>query len=162
MSDRDIVITRAFAAPRQRVFDAHTRPELLVRWFGPHRWQLTVCEIDLTPGGAWHHVMRGPGGEEMALHGVYLEIDPPNRLVMTENNGDCHARADHEALVTLDFAGDTVLTNTASFPTSAIRDAVLASGMTGGVDQGYDRLTETLGADHGLEDRADSGARHRR
>lgn len=162
MSDRDIVITRAFAAARQRVFDAHTRPELLKRWFGPHGWQLTVCEIAFKPGGAWRYVLRGPGGAEMALHGVYLEIDPPNRLVMTENNGDCHARAEHEALVTLDFAGDTVLIHTARFPTTAIRDAVRASGMAGGVEKSYDRLTETLEHTHGLEDRDDSGARQRR
>jgi uncharacterized protein YndB with AHSA1/START domain len=147
MSDRDIVITRVFAASRQRVFDAHTRPELLKRWFGPHGWQLSVCEVDLSPGGAWRYVMAGPGGQRMVLHGAYLEIDAPNRLVMTENNGDCHARAEYEALVTLDFAGETVLTNTASFPTRAVRDAVVASGMTGGVDQAYDRLTEDMGAE---------------
>lgn len=144
MSDRDIVITREFVAPRHKVFAAHTEPALLKRWFGPHGWQLVVCEIDLRPGGAWHYVMHGPDGEEMVLHGTYLEVDPPNRLVTAENNGDCEARAEHEALITLDFTGNTFLTNTASFPTREIRDAVYASGMSGGVAQGYDRLTTTL------------------
>lgn len=144
MSSRDIVVSRKFAAPRHKVFAAHTEPALLKRWFGPHGWQLVVCEIDLRPGGAWHYVMRGPDAEEMVLRGTYLEIDPPNRLVMTETNVDCDARAAHEALITLDLTGDTLLTNTARFPTSEIRDAVFASGMAGGVDQGYDRLTTTL------------------
>jgi uncharacterized protein YndB with AHSA1/START domain len=144
MSDRDIVITREFAAPRQRVFDAHTRPELLKRWFGPRGWRLVVCEVDLRPGGAWHYVLHGPGGEEMALHGRYLDIDPPNRLVMTETNTDCHARAEHESVITIELAGATLLTHTATFPTPEIRDAVAASGMARGVGEGFDRLTETL------------------
>lgn len=144
MSDRDIVITRELSAPRQRVFDAHTQPHLLRRWFGPHGWRLTVCEVDLRPDGEWHYVMHGPAGEEMVLHGRYLEIDPPNRLVMTETNVDCHARADHESVITIELTGDTLLTHTATFPTPEIRDAVVESGMARGVDSGLDRLEDTL------------------
>lgn len=144
MSDRDIVITRRFAAPRQRVFDAHTKPELLTRWFGPHGWRLVVCEVDLRPGGAWHYVLHGPGGEEMALHGTYLEIDPPDRLVMAERNPGCDARADHESVITIELTGDTHLTHTATFPTPEIRDAVRDSGMARGVGQGFDRLAGEL------------------
>lgn len=144
MSDRDIVITREFAASRRRVFDAHTRPELLKRWFGPHGWRLVVCEIDLRPGGAWHYVMRGPDGQEMVLRGTYLVIEPPNRVVMTETNVDCHARADHASVITIELTGSTRLTHTATFPTPEIRDAVRDSGMARGVGEGFDRLTETL------------------
>lgn len=144
MSDRDIVITRAFAAPRQRVFDAHTRPALLRRWFGPRGWRLVVCEVDLRPGGAWHYVLRGPANEEMVLRGRYVEIDPPNRLVMTETNVDCDARADHESVITIELTGDTLLTHTATFPTPEIRDAVVDSGMARGVNSGLDRLADTL------------------
>lgn len=143
-SDRDIVITREFAAPRQRVFDAHTRPELLTRWFGPHGWRLVVCEIDLRVGGEWHYVLAGPTGERMALHGTYLEIEPPHRLVMTETNPDCDARAAHESVITIELSGDTVLTHTATFPTPEIRDAVAESGMARGVGQGFDRLVAEL------------------
>jgi uncharacterized protein YndB with AHSA1/START domain/catechol 2,3-dioxygenase-like lactoylglutathione lyase family enzyme len=144
MGDRDIVITRDFAASRDRVFAAHTRPDLLKRWFGPHGWQLTTCEIDLRPDGEWHYVLRGPGGQEMALRGRYTEIDPPNRLVMTETNADCHARADHESVITIELTGSTHLVHTATFPTARIRDAVAESGMARGVDAGFDRLTATL------------------
>jgi uncharacterized protein YndB with AHSA1/START domain/catechol 2,3-dioxygenase-like lactoylglutathione lyase family enzyme len=147
MSDREIVVTRTFTASRQRVFDAHTRPELLRRWFGPHGWRLTVCEIDLRPGGTWHYVLRGRDGEEMALAGTYLEIDPPHRLVMTENNPACHARADHESVITIELTGSTHLTHTATFPTGEIRDAVRDSGMARGIGAGFDRLTTTLEQD---------------
>ena len=143
-SDRDIVIVREFAAPMQRVFDAHTRPELLRRWFGPRGWELAVCEIDLRVGGAWHYVMHGPDGARMVLRGRYLELAPPNRLVMTETNIDCHARAGHESIITIELTGDTVLTHTATFPTREIRDAVRDSGMARGVHEGFDRLTRTL------------------
>lgn len=144
MGDRDIVITREFAASRQRVFDAHTKPELLKRWFGPHGWRLVVCEIDLRLGGTWHYVLHGPGGEEMALRGAYLEIDPPHRLVMTETNPDCHARAEFESVITIELTGSTFLTHTATFPTPEIRDAVRESGMARGVGQGFDRLATDL------------------
>ncbi|TDV36037.1 SRPBCC domain-containing protein [Actinophytocola oryzae] len=144
MSDRDVVITREFAAPRRRVFDAHTRPDLLRRWFGPHGWRLTVCDVDLREGGEWHYVMRGPDDQEMVLHGRYLVVDPPNLLVMTETNVDCHARAEYESVITIELTGDTHLTHTATFPTREIRDAVVDSGMARGVGASLDRLTETL------------------
>lgn len=145
--DREIVLTRRFAAPRQLVFDAHTKPELLRRWFGPHGWTLAECEIELRPGGAWHYLMHGPDGAEMTLRGVYLEVDPPERLVTTESNVDCEARAEHESLATtvlVEHAGATTLTTTVRFPTREIRDAVLESGMEHGVAEGFDRLDELL------------------
>ncbi len=146
-NDREIVITREFAAPRRVVFDAHTRPELLRRWFGPHGWRLAVCEIDLRPGGVWHYLLRGPDGAEMTLRGTYVEIVAPERIVTTESNVDCEARAGDESLATtvlVDHGGRTTLTNTIRFPTTRVRDAVLASGMEHGVAEGFERLTALL------------------
>ncbi|MGH3875738.1 MAG: SRPBCC family protein [Actinophytocola sp.] len=146
-SDREIALTKEFAAPRRLVFDAHTRPELLKRWFGPHDWRLVVCEIDLRPGGTWYYLMRGPGGAEMTLRGTYLEIVHPERIVTTESNVDCDARAEHESLATVvlvEHGGRTTLTNTVRFPSKEIRDAVLESGMARGVGEGFDRLADLL------------------
>lgn len=146
-TDRDIVITKELAAPRRLVFDAHTRPELLKRWFGPHDWRLAVCEIDLRPGGAWYYLMRGPAGAEMTLRGTYLEVAAPERIVTTESNVDCYVRAEHEALAMLmlvEHDRGTTLTNTISFPTKEIRDSVLGVGMTRGVGEGYERLAGLL------------------
>jgi uncharacterized protein YndB with AHSA1/START domain len=145
----EISITREFAAPRRLVFDAHTRPELLKRWFGPHDWRLEVCEIDLRPGGGWYYLMRGPGGATMTLRGTYLEIVAPARIVSTESNVDCAARAEHEAVGTLEFAehaGHTTLTNTIRFPSKEVRDAVLSSGMARGVGEGFERLAALVAA----------------
>ncbi|MGH3759395.1 SRPBCC family protein [Actinophytocola sp.] len=146
-TDREIVLAKEFAAPRRLVFEAHTRPELLKRWFGPHGWRLAVCEIDLRPGGAWYYLLHGPRGARMTLRGTYVEIAAPERIVTTESNVDCEARADHETLATVvltEHAGRTTLTNTVRFPTREIRDAVLASGMEHGVAEGFERLADLL------------------
>ena len=146
-TDRDIVMTRIFDAPRYLVFDALTRPELLRRWYGPRGYHLVVCEIDLQVGGTWRYVVRAPDASEMVLHGSYLQIDRPERLVTTAANDDCDAVAGSESLVTTvldELAGRTTLTSTERFPSRPIRDAALNSGMEHGVAQGYDRMAETL------------------
>src|SRR5437879_13654195 len=80
-TDREIVLTRVFDAPRRLVFDAFSKPELLKRWFGPRGWSLVVCEVDLRVGGGFRFVLRGHDGTEMAMRGVYREIVPPARPV---------------------------------------------------------------------------------
>jgi uncharacterized protein YndB with AHSA1/START domain len=83
--DREIAVTRVFEAPREQVFAALTRPDLIQRWLsGPPGWSLPVCEIDLKVGGRVRFVWRGPYGTEIGLRGVYREIAPPERLVHTE------------------------------------------------------------------------------
>src|ERR1700732_1714068 len=87
-TDREIVLTRVFDAPRHLVFEAFTRPELLKRWFGPRGWSLVVCEVDLKVGGGWRFVLRSPDGKEMGMRGIYLEIDRPARSVHMESFDD--------------------------------------------------------------------------
>src|SRR5687768_11910272 len=82
-TDREVVVTRTFDAPRQLVFDAYTKPELLKRWFGAPGRSLEVCEIDLQPGGAYRFVWRGPGKHDVGMHGVHREVVRPERLVRT-------------------------------------------------------------------------------
>ena len=83
--DRELVMTREFAAPRQLVFDAWTKPALLKRWLGVHNgWRLDVCEVDLRVGGAYRFVWRGPDRAEMGMGGVYKEVVVPERFVSTE------------------------------------------------------------------------------
>jgi uncharacterized protein YndB with AHSA1/START domain len=99
----DVRITRLFDAPREDVFDAWSREERLVRWFGPHLWPAVSFELDFRPGGAFELCMRGPNGEEARSRGEYLEILVPERIVMT-------SRIEHagvvifEVLQTITFA----------------------------------------------------------
>jgi uncharacterized protein YndB with AHSA1/START domain len=84
-SDREIMLTRVFDAPRSLVFDCYTKPELLKRWLtGPDGWSLAVCDNDLKVGGAFRWVWRGPAGQEMGMGGVHREIVRPERIVRTE------------------------------------------------------------------------------
>jgi uncharacterized protein YndB with AHSA1/START domain len=83
--DREIVMTRVFDAPRQMLFDAFTKPELVPQWLtGRPDHEMPVCEIDLRPGGAYKYVWRGPDGGEMTSFGVFREVVAPERVVATE------------------------------------------------------------------------------
>lgn len=144
-SDREIVMTRAFDAPRRLVFQAYTQPEHLPHWMlGPEGWTMPVCEIDLRPGGAWHFVWRRSDGTEMEMRGVYREIVPPERLVSTESWG-----ADWpETINTLTLSEEddkTTISVTVLYPSKEARDAALETGMKDGVSVSFDRLAEYLG-----------------
>jgi len=143
-SEREIVMTRVFDAPRRLVFDAWTNPEHLPRWMlGPEGWTMPVCEIDLRPGGAWHFVWRRADGTEMEMRGVYREVTPPERLVSTESWGGDWP----ETLITLTLSeegGRTTITQSILYPSREARDAALKTGMTDGVSMSFDRLAGYL------------------
>jgi uncharacterized protein YndB with AHSA1/START domain len=142
-SDREVVLTRVFDAPRELVYDALTKPVLLKRWFGPRGWSLVVCEVDLRVGGAWRFVLRGPGGSEMGMRGVYRELVRPERTVHTESFDDYPG----ESLVTgvlVERDGKTTLTGTVLYESKEIRDAVVSMGMEHGAAESYDKLAELL------------------
>lgn len=142
-TDREVMMTRVFDAPRRLVYEAFTKPELLKRWFGPRGWSLVVCESDLRVGGAWRFVLRGPDGQEMGMRGVYKELSPPDRSVHTESFDGYPG----ESVVTMDLAehdGKTTFTATVLYPSKEVRDAVVQSGMEHGAAESYDRLAELL------------------
>src|SRR6195256_6462193 len=118
-SDREIVLTRVFDAPRHLVFDAFSKPELLKRWFGPRGWSLVVCEVDLKVGGTWRFVLRGPDGADMGMRGVYREIVPPERTVHTETFDDFPGESQVTAVL-IERGGKTTLTATVLYPAQEI------------------------------------------
>jgi uncharacterized protein YndB with AHSA1/START domain len=142
-SDREVVLTRVFNAPRSLVFDAFTKPELLKRWFGPRGWSLAVCEVDLRVGGAWRFVLRGPDGAEMGMRGTYRELAPPDRSVHTESFDDYPGESVVTTVLT-EQDGKTTLTATVRYESREIRDAVIQSGMEHGAAESYDKLAELL------------------
>ena len=95
-------LNRRFKAPREAVFRAFTDPAALAKWFGPEGVQVTDVKVDLRTGGAYSMVFGEKDGESHGLSGVYREISPPERLVMTWawDHGDM---AGMETLVTLEF-----------------------------------------------------------
>ncbi len=145
-SDREIAMTRVFDAPRNLVFDAYSKPELLKRWLGVHGgWSLVVCEIDLRMGGAYRYVWRGPNGADMGMRGVYREVVPPERIVATESFDQSWYPGDALSTITLvEQGGRTTLTLTVLYESREARDAVLKSPMEQGVAAGFDKLAELL------------------
>lgn len=146
--EREIVMTRVFDAPRRLVFDAWTKPELLMRWFGgPREWTLTSCEIDLRVGGAYRFVTTRTDGKTMRWGGVYKEIAAPERLSFTEEfDVSWYAGG---ALITCLFTEENGRTSFATinrYESAEARDAVLRSPMEKGVAENYRRLDRFLAA----------------
>lgn len=140
--DLDAVITRVFDAPRDLVWKCMTTPDLVRRWLlGPPGWTMPVCEIDLRVGGAYRYVWRNADGSEMGMGGVYREIVPPERIVDAQKFDEDWTQG--ETLVTVTLAeqdGRTTMTTTVRYSSKEAREAMLATGMTGGMEAGYVRL----------------------
>lgn len=145
-SDREIAVTRVFDAPRKRVFDALTKPELIRRWLlGPPGWTMVICEIDPKVGGAYRYVWRNQDGTEMGMGGVIREIVPPERLVATEKfDQSWYPGEALDTQVLVEHGGKTTLTITVLYESKEARDAVLETPMTQGMGASYDRLEEML------------------
>lgn len=144
-SESEIRITRLFNAPRHLVFEVMTRPEHVKEWWGRlgDGYSVPVCEIDLRVGGRWRFVNRHPKGEA-AFHGEYREIDPPRRLVFTEIFEDFPDTVSVVTSELTDEGGKTRMTVTVRYPSQAVRDVVIASGMARGAAISYDRLEDLL------------------
>ncbi len=141
--DCEIALTRVFKAPRQLVYDAFSKPEILKKWFGPRGWSVVACDVDARVGGGFRFVLREPGGRELGMRGFYRELSPPERSVHSESFDDFPG----ESLVTAVFTerdGETTLIATILYPSKEVRDAVIASGMEHGAAESYDKLAEML------------------
>jgi uncharacterized protein YndB with AHSA1/START domain len=145
--EREIVITRAFDAPRHLVWEAHTRPELLKKWLlGPDGWELVVCDMDLRVGGKYRWVWRKEKiGKEMGMGGVYREVKAPERIVSTEKFDDPWYPGEGVGTLVLTEEGrKTKLVQTTLYESREARDGVLKSPMDEGLIASYDRLEKVL------------------
>ena len=144
-TDRQILITREFEAPRHLVYKAWTTPELVKRWWHANRGQVTIAEIDLRVGGVWRYVSVTESGMEVAFHGEYREITPNERIVSTEVYEGIPDAEQHAALNTLTLTerdGRTLLTVLVEHPTKEGRDAHINSGMEPGMQDAFDLLEQ--------------------
>ena len=143
-SDREIVLTRVFDAPRDLVFKACTDPKPNTEMVGAKILTTTIDEMDVRPGGVWRYIQRGPDGSEYAFNGVYREIVPPERLVYTFEFEGMPGHVLLQTVTLEEHDGKTKLTATALFETVEDRDGMLNSGMEAGAAESYDRLEELL------------------
>jgi uncharacterized protein YndB with AHSA1/START domain len=144
-SDREICITRSFAAKARIVFEAMSQPEHVRKWWAPRsRGEMTVCEIDFRVGGAWRYVMRTRSGQEVGFSGKFLEIQAPLRVVQTEIFDPF---PDLGSVVTAELAeraGTTTLTCRCVYPSKEVRDQVLATGMEDGMRESYRQFSDVI------------------
>jgi uncharacterized protein YndB with AHSA1/START domain len=144
-SDREIVVTRVFDAPRNVVFEAFTDPEQVVKWWGPHGFTTTIHEMDVRPGGIWRFVMHGPDGTDYDNKVVYLEVVKPERLIYDHGSGDESDFPRFRVTATFeDEGGKTRLTMRMLFGSPAERDGAIEYGALEGGNQTLERLAAHL------------------
>jgi uncharacterized protein YndB with AHSA1/START domain len=144
-SDRELVVTRTFNGPVHLVFDAWTKPELLMRWWAPKSFGVSFisCEVDARTGGSYKFVVSHPSSEQpMEFFGRYIEVTPPSRLVWTNDEG-----AEGGAVTTVTFearGAETVVVMRDMYPSKEALDAAIASGSTSGFSETFEQLDALL------------------
>lgn len=138
---QELITSREFDCPRERLFDAWTDPAKLARWWGPHGFTNTFEECDVRPGGQWRFVMHGPNGVDYRNHNEFLEVEPNERIVLR------HLEAP-EFTVTATFedlgGGRAKLTFRQAFDSAAVFENVKAYAADGN-EQNFDRLGTVVG-----------------
>ena len=139
-------ITRDFDAPPEKVFRAHTDPDLVVQWLGPRSLQMRIDHYECRTGGSYRY-LHVRGQDEFGFHGSFHEVRADEMIVQTFTfEGDPDGVA-LEWIVFTDLGdGRTRLTSTSLVESFAARDAFVASGMESGVKESYERLDEVLSA----------------
>ena len=151
-SDRELVITRTFNAPPRIVFDAWTKAEFVRRWWAPVSLGVSMvsCEADVRAGGRYRYVLKPRNSPEFAFSGTYREVTPHSRLVYTtffEPNLTPPASEEEAAIVTVTFAPDGERTHMVArevYPSKAVLDGAIASGMEHGLRETLDLLDELV------------------
>lgn len=148
--DREIVITREFAAPRELVWDAMTDPQHVVNWWGPRGFSTTIETMDVRPGGAWKHTMIGPDGARYPNKSIFREVVRPERIVYSHGGGrEDGPGASFVATWTFEALAParTRVTIRMVFATAETRDLVVREfGAIEGGRQTLERLSEHLAA----------------
>ncbi|MFA5898494.1 MAG: SRPBCC domain-containing protein [Hyphomicrobium sp.] len=141
-SEREVTITRVFDAPARLLFEAYSKPEHIMRWFGPKGWPVTLCEMDFRVGGKFRFAMTGPSGRQNTpFGGTYQEIVPGRKIVY--DNG-FETKGAGRMLVTVTFdefePGKTRLTMHTLFDSIAMRNSHMSRGFEQGTNSGLDQL----------------------
>jgi uncharacterized protein YndB with AHSA1/START domain len=137
-------MTREFDAPRELVFRAWTDPELLVQWLGPRKYKMTLERWEPRDGGRWRYVHSDDEGNAYAFHGVFHGEQTPDGMLQTFEFEGAPGHVSLEKLVLEERDGRTIMRNHSVYQTVEARDAMIASGMEDGVNDGFDRLDDLL------------------
>jgi uncharacterized protein YndB with AHSA1/START domain len=143
---REIIIEREFDAPREKVWEAWTNPDLLKQWLGPKGYEMRVEKYEARDGGTYRYIHTDKDGNEYGFHGVFHGFHKPSKAIQTfEYEG--MPEPGHVSLDTIlleESNGKTKVTTISVFQTPQDRDGMVQSGMEKGVTEGYERLDELL------------------
>jgi uncharacterized protein YndB with AHSA1/START domain len=142
-----IIMGRVYDAPRLLVWEAMTQPRHVRQWWGGPGFSNPVCEMDVRPGGLWNHVMRFPDGKELHMNFVFLEVEPPSRLVWQHVDHGTRGAGPPTCLTTVtleDLGKHTRWRMVAEFNSIAEREAAVAMGFSGPIEASNSRLVEYL------------------
>ncbi len=145
---RSITITRLLDAPPRLVFLAHSKPEHVMRWFGPVGWPLTMCEMDFRTGGSFRFAMTGPTGvQNPPFGGHYLEVIPDRRIVY-DNGFELEGAEKMVTTVTFEEQPDgrTLLTHHTVFASQAMHAMHIGAGFEAGTNSGLNQLEDVVSA----------------
>ena len=151
-SDRELILTRIFNAPRELLWQVWTEPDHVAQWWGPKGFTTRVTALDFRPGGEWRYVMVGPDGTEYPAKGVFREIVLLERIVSTDEFDEGFESTMDidlpQGIVTTtifeDFDGKTKLTLQILHQTVADRQKHEKMGVVGGWNSSFDCLDEYL------------------
>ena len=143
-SDREILITREFDAPRDVVFKAMIDPALISRWWGPRGHTTRVDKMEVRPGGAWRYISGTSAADETAFRGEYREIKAPERIVQTFEWEPMAGHISVDTATLTERDGRTLLTVRSLFASKEDRDGMVQSGMEKGLAETHDRFAELL------------------
>lgn len=145
VSDRELVMTHVFAAPRELVFKAWTEVGHVDAWWGPTGFRNETLEMDVRPGGCWRYIMHGPDGIDYPNRVVYSEVVAPARLVYTHGSDIDDDPAAFQVTVTFtEQGGQTLLTMHTVFATATQRQTAIGYGAVEGGEQTLSRLAAYL------------------
>jgi uncharacterized protein YndB with AHSA1/START domain len=142
-----IIITRAFNAPREFILRAHIEPELLKQWYGPRNYSMVIERLEPRDGGSWRFTHMDPDGNEFGFHGLFHGTPSvEDGIVQTFEFEGTPGHVSLETLTLEERDGQTLLHANSVFQSVEDRDAVIGAGMEGGIIASYDRLDELAGA----------------
>ena len=137
-------MVRTFDAPREQVFRAFVDPLAVPKWWGPRGLQTLIDKMDVRPGGLWRFVQKDLDGKSFAFHGVYHDIQPPEKIVQTFEFEGAPGQVSIETIVFEEQDGETTVTDTSTFDSQEDRDAMLDSGKEKGARESMERLAELV------------------
>ena len=144
LSDTQARVSRVIRGSVEEVWNAHHDAEMMKRWLlGPDGWTMPVCEVATEVGEQYRYEwepVEGTEGQRFGFEGELLESAPPYRAVTTERMIGMPGEGTVNEMTLTPVAEGTLLAIVITFPDAETRDAILATGMTDGMETSYARL----------------------